>query len=147
MKELLNQLPQPIRWQVVLRSAGLLLSLILFVAIWIGTAEFLFAFPCLVFAVFLIVNTGAMLYNINNGNCIRIHGTCIGIERTGIRRRMKSITISHDDKQLKIPVRRKFSGLSIGCGVTLYLSDKAPVYEGNGGYVIDSYYALTLEEG
>ena len=46
-----------------------------------------------------------------------------------------------------ISVRRRLSGLSVGCGVTLYLSDKAPVYEKNGAYVIDSYYALSLEEG
>ena len=147
MKELFNQLPQPVRWQAVLRGAGVISFLILFVAIWAGTGEFLFAFPCLVFAVFLFVNSGIMLYNIINGNYVRIHGTCIDIERSGIRRRVKSITISHDDKQVKIPVRRKFPGLSMGCGVTLYLSDKAPVYERNGAYAIDSYYALTLEEG
>lgn len=146
MKDLFNHLPPTLRQQVMLRSAAALLFLILFIAIWVGTGEFSFALPCLMLAVFLIVNTGIMLYNIINGNYVRIHGTCTGIERTGIRRRVKSITVTHNDQQLMIPVRRRLSGLSVGCGATLYLSDKAPVYEKNGAYVIDSYYALTLEE-
>lgn len=147
MKDLLNHLPLALRQQAILRGAMALLFLILFIAIWAGTGEFSFALPCLVFVVFLIVNTSIMLYNIINGNYVRIYGTCTGIERTAIRRRVKSITVTHDGQQLMISVRRWLSGLSVGCGVTLYLSDKAPVYEKNGAYVIDSYYALSLEEG
>lgn len=147
MKDLFNHLPLALRQQATLRGAMALLFLILFIAIWVGTGEFSFALPCLVFVVFLIVNTSIMLYNIINGNYVRIYGTCTSIEKTGIRRRVKSITVTHDGQQLMISVRRRLSGLSVGCGVTLYLSDKAPVYEKNGAYVIDSYYALSLEEG
>ena len=75
MKDLFNHLPLALRQQATLRGAMALLFLILFIAIWVGTGEFSFALPCLVFVVFLIVNTSIMLYNIINGNYVRIYGT------------------------------------------------------------------------
>lgn len=147
MKELFAHLPPAIRRQMAVRSGVAMIFFILFFAIWIGTGELSFALPCLILAVFLFVNTAMMFYNIINGNYVCIHGICTSIERTGIRKRVKYITIAPDGKSVMIPIRHKVPGLVQGCGVTVFMSDKTPVYERDGGYVIDSYYTLTLEEG
>ncbi|BCZ37856.1 hypothetical protein GVanDAA622_25470 [Enterococcus faecium] len=43
---------------------------------------------------------------------------------------------------MKIPIRQRMKVLSIGDTVIIYLSDKTPVYEHEGSYMICSYYAL-----
>lgn len=146
MKELLNQLPPVLRRQVLIQRAETAMFFVLFIAIWAVTGGLPLALPCLVLTVFLFVNTRVMLNSIFKGNCICIHGICSHIEKSGIRKRMKSVTVVSDSRKLIIPVRRRIPDLSHGCGVALYLSDRAPVYEHNGTYIINSYFALTLEE-
>lgn len=147
MNKLFDHLPLALHLQVVLRGVVALLFFVLFIALWAVTKEFAFALPCLLFATFLFENTALMLYNMINGNFVCIHGICSHIERSGIRKRVRSIVLSYEGQQLLIPVHRPISGLTQGCGVTLYLSDKSTVYERNGRYIIDSYYTLILEEG
>lgn len=146
MKELLIRLPPVLRRQVLIQSAEASMFFVLFIAIWAVTGGLPLALPCLVLAVFLFVNTTVMLYSIFKGNCICIHGICSHIKRGGIRKQVKSVMVVSDCRKLIIPVHRKISGLSQGCGVALYLSDRAHVYEHNGTYIINSYFALTLEE-
>lgn len=95
----------------------------------------------------MIVNGGWLLYNSLQGNYLCVQGVCEQIETTGIRKRVKSICVSIDKNMLHVPVKRKAKGIAQGDTVILYLSDKTPVYEKDGGYMICSYYALEIKKG
>jgi len=71
---------------------------------------------------------------------------CEQIETTGIRKRVKSICISIEKNMLRIPVRRRAKSIFRGDTVVLYLSDKIPVYEKDGEYMIYNYYALEIKK-
>lgn len=146
MREALRKLPTTLRTQVLWRIGIGLLAIFLFLVIWISSREFTFAFPCLILAVFLFVNSGRMLYNIIIGSYICISGECTAVELVGLRRRVKSITVDFDGKKVVLPIKYRIRKIAAGEHVTLYLSDRTPVYEQDGIYCIYDYYALAFGE-
>ena len=147
MKEWFCQLPAALRIQILLRTCIGAVAAILFAVIWVYSREFTFALPCLILAVFLFVNGAVMAYHIFIGSFICIHGVCTMVETTGIRKRIKSIIADFDGKRVVIPVKQRIRQVLPGKNITVYLSDKTPVYEKDGDYYIYSYYALALGEG
>lgn len=147
MKEKLNTLPAPLQKQVVFRLGVGMLFLLLMVLIWILFADVYFGLPCLLLSGFLLVNGGHLFYFGSKGRYICICGTCKQIETFGIRKRIKSIEIAFDGHLVRIPIRQRMKRLSIGDTVIVYLSEKAPVYEQDGEYMVCSYYALETEKG
>lgn len=147
MRELLHQLPPALRNQIFLRIGVGLLSLFLFLVIWVWGKEFSFALPCLILAAFLCINSTRMFYNIITGSYIRIYGKCTSVELTGLRKRIKSITVDFDGKRVVLPIKYRIRQITPGETVTLYLSEKTPVYEQDGKYCVYDYYALAFGEG
>lgn len=147
MRDKFKQLPEVLQRQVLIRFIGGVVFLFLFVVIQICFVDIYFSLPCLLFGGVMIVNGSWLLYNSLQGNYLCVQGVCEQIETAGLRKRVKSICISIDKNMLHIPVKRKARGIMQGDTVVLYLSDKTPVYEKDGGYMICSYYALEIKEG
>jgi hypothetical protein len=51
------------------------------------------------------------------------------------------------DKLLTISVKERMRRLKVGDTVIVYLSKKTPVYTRDGGYWINSYYAIEIRKG
>ena len=66
------------------------------------------------------------------------------MERTVLRRRIKSVTVRLGDKLVVIPIKRRVKKLLIGTTVTLYISEKTPVDEKNGLCHIYEYLAVSF---
>lgn len=146
MKERFKQLPEALQRQVMIRAVGGIVFLILFIVIQLSFGDIYLSLPCLLFGLVTIVNGGRLLYNSLSGNYLCVQGMCEQIETTGIRERVKSICISIEKNMLRIPVRRRAKSISRGDTVVLYLSDKIPVYEKDGEYMIYNYYALEIKK-
>ncbi|MCI9491251.1 MAG: hypothetical protein HFG97_14900 [Dorea sp.] len=146
MKERFKQLPEALQRQVMIRAVGGIVFLILFIVIQLSFGDIYLSLPCLLFGLVTIVNGGRLLYNSLSGNYLCVQGMCEQIETTGIRKRVKSICISIEKNMLRIPVRRRAKSISRGDTVVLYLSDKIPVYEKDGEYMIYNYYALEIKK-
>lgn len=138
----IKQLPSALKKQLLLRVVGVLFSLILFSVIQIFTNEFVFSLPCLIFAVFLFVNLGTMLYNIIIGSYVCVRGICEHIDSVGLRKKVKSITVNLNGTSLVLPIRQHFKKILPGSTVTIYMSEKTPVYEKDGLNYAYEYYAL-----
>lgn len=138
----IKQLPSALKKQLLLRVAGVVSSLILFAVILIFTKEFVFSLPCLIFAVFLFVNLGMMLYNIIIGSYVCVQGICEHIDTVGLRKKVKSITVNLNGTSLVLPIRQRFKKILPGSIVTIYMSEKTPVYEKDGLNYAYEYYAL-----
>ena len=139
MKERFYELPAPLQKQIAIRIVGGAVFLLLFVIILLGFRDFYFSLPCLLLSGFLLINGIRLCYNSFAGNCEKI-------ETVGLRKRTKGIWVQLEGNVVKIPIRQRMKVLSIGDTVIIYLSDKTPVYEHEGNYMICSYYALGIEK-
>ena len=147
MKEKFKSLPEALQWQILSRFAGGVDFLLLFVVIMIFYRNVYLWLPSLFFMVLLIVSGSVLLYNSIKGNYVSVAGVCENIEVTGIRRRVKRITLKLEENSLTISVRHRIKKLKIGDTVIVYLSVKTPVYPTANGYDAFSYYAMEIRNG
>ena len=147
MKERFKALPEALQWQIISRLAGGVGFLLLFIVIVIFYRSLYLWLPSLFFMILLIVSGIFLLYNSLNGNYVSVAGVCENIEVTGIRRRVKRITLKLEENSLTISVRHKIKKLKLGDTVIVYLSVKAPVYSQDDGYVVLNYYAMEVRNG
>ena len=147
MKEKFKSLPEALQWQILSRFAGGVGFLLLFVVIMIFYRNMYLWLPSLFFMVLLIVSSSVLLYNSIKGNYVSVAGVCENIEVTGIRRRVKRITLKLEENSLTISVRHRIKKLKIGDTVIVYLSVKTPVYPTANGYDAFSYYAMEIRNG
>ena len=146
MKKKFDGLPAPLQKQIAVRLAGGVVFLFLFAVILIGFRDFYFALPCLLFSGFLLISGLKLCYNSLTGDYMCVQGVCEGIETASVRKRIKAILVRLEGSTVKIPVRQGMKALSVGDTVIIYLSDRTPVYERDGGYMICSYYALDMKK-
>jgi len=147
MKEKFYHLPKPFQKQMLIQLAAGAAFLLLMIAIFICFRDLYFTLPCVLMSAYLMINGGRLFYNGYRGNYVCIRGKCEEIESVGIRKRIKSIRIVFDGYSVKIPIRQRMKRITVGDTVIVYLSEKAPVYERNGEYMIGSYDVLETERG
>ena len=142
MKERFKQLPEPLQQQVIRRFAVAIVFVLLFFITLFGFWDVYLFLPCLLFAGFFIVNALRLFYT-----CIR--GDYIS-ETTAIRKRIKSLTLEYEEEAprlLTVSTHERIKRLSVGDTVTIYLSEKTPVYSRDGAYLIYGYYAVEIRKG
>lgn len=147
MKEKFKALPEVLRLQILSRFAAGAGFLVMLIVILIFYRSVYLWLPSLVFMVLLIVNGLFLLYNSINGNFVSVAGVCEHIEVTGIRKRVKSITLRLEENSLKVSVKQRIRKMKLGDTVIVYLSVKTPVYPQDDGYVVFNYYAMEVRNG
>lgn len=141
-----EQLPSALKKQILLRVTGSLISFVIFLVILISTKEFVFSLPCLIFSIFLFVNLFGLLYNILVGSYVCVTGICEQVETTGIRKRIKNVTVNFNGARMVLPIRKRIKRILIGSSVTVYMAEKTPVYEKDGINYAYEYYAIEFTE-
>lgn len=147
MREKFKALPEVLRLQILSWFVVGVGFLALSIVILIFYRSVYLWLPSLVFMVLLIVNGLFLLYNSINGNFVSVAGVCEHIEVTGIRKRVKSITLRLEESSLKVSVRQRIRKMKLGDTVIVYLSVKTPVYPQDDGYVVFNYYAMEVRNG
>ena len=150
MKERFKQLPEAMQKQIIIRFAVALFFIMLFFITVFSSGDVYLYLPCLLFTVFFIINALSLLYNSIIANYVSVKGTCIMIDATAIRKRVKSFTIECEEdssKLLTVSIRHRIKRLAVGDTVIIYLSEKTPVFSNDGGYMINGYYALEIRKG
>lgn len=147
MKDKFKNLPEALQWQILSRFAGGVGFLLLFIVIVIFYRNVYLWLPSLFFMTLLIVSGAILLYNSIKSNYVSVAGICENIEVTGIRRRVKKITIKLEENSLTISVRHRIKKLKVGDTVIVYLSVKTPVYPTANGYDTFNYYAMEIRNG
>lgn len=105
---------------------------------------------CLSFAAFAAVfasMTALLLRRCLSGQYVAVSGVFLSVERTGLRRRVKSLTVSAPPHTVKCLPRGKLSGIAVGDTVTLYIAANAPVYERDGCLLVDGCMAIEFTKG
>ena len=143
MKEQFLTIPKPLQKQVLLRLAGSILGLILFILVLIFYKDWRFWFPCVILSVTCLASAGTLFFRCVLGNYVVVEGICTDIDKSLIRKRVKAIYIRNDQFSIKIVNAKRIRNLSIGDTVTVYVADNSAVYDVDGTKVICYYLAMT----
>ena len=91
--------------------------------------------------------TALLLRRCLSGQYIAVSGVCLSVERTGLRRRVKSLDVSAPPHTVKCLPRGRLSGIAVGDTVTLYIAASAPVYERDGCLLLYGCLAIEFMKG
>lgn len=146
MKEQFKCIPKPLQKQILIRIAGAVLGLFLFILLLIFYKDWRFWIPCVILSVMCLASAGTLFYRCVFGKYVVVEGVCTDIDKTLIRRRIKAIYIRNDSFLIKIVNAKRIKNLSIGDIVTVYVADNSAVYDVDGMKVICYYLAMTKGE-
>lgn len=146
MKEQFQALPKPLQKQILIRIAGAILGLFLFILVLIFYKDWRFWIPCVILSVMCLASAGTLFYRCIFGKYVVVEGVCTDIDKTLIRRRIKAIYIRNDNFSIKIVNAKRIKNLSIGDIVTVYVADNSAVYDMDGTKIICYYLAMTKGE-
>ena len=144
MKSCFRKLPNVLRRRVLGSVAGGAIFLCVFIVSWIGTGRLTVSIPLLAMALFFLGGCGWLVYQSSHGKILTVTGICTGVEYSKIFRKSRSISVTAQDKLLKIPLRKSIP-VRIGDRITIYLSEKTPVYPYRDCYTVGSYIAIAAE--
>lgn len=143
MKEMFNQIPGPLRKVILIRLAASGASVLMLICVLLFQGEWKFAVPCVAVAIVFFVSGLQLLADCSEKKYIAIKGICSEVERTGLRKRIKSICMKQGDLAVKLPHPEFYSkSLNAGDKLVVYVSSNAPVYEVDGYQVICSTLAI-----
>ena len=146
IKENYLRLPYPLRKQVALQICTGNALFLLFVMVTVFLRDIYLSFPCLLLAGFLLISGISLFLRGIRGGYVRVIGVCTEIETFGPKKKAKRIYVQAEQGSIKIPLRRSMKRLAAGDTVTVFLTEKTPVYPYDGGFLICSYLALELGE-
>ena len=137
----IKSLPELLQRQILLRfalAAALLAFGLASTIIWRDASMLLIIAVAAVFAVLGI--------RISYRDYIVIHGICINVESTMIRRRTKVIVIRTEmnglETELRIPLRQQFRKIAIGDILDVYVDAEAQIHEWDGDFRLQSCIAI-----
>ena len=144
MKELYLKLPGALKKQIMMQLTISFTALCFFFIIMVFCKEFILAAPCLIFGIFMVIKSTSLYLNCISGNYLEINGICSNVDITRFRKKIKSISVSAENKTLKIPAQISIKKPEPGSQITLYLSKKAKLYYTDGCYIANDIYALLI---
>lgn len=144
MKEKWIKMPKALQRQVLFRSGGGGLFLMILLFLMTGSRDLYLLLPCILCIFWLAGNGFWMFLQAAGGNYMRLQGQCIRIDTAGLRKRVRAVHLALEQGTVKIPVRYRISKLSEGDTIVVYVTEKTPVYERDGEYIIGSYYTMEI---
>lgn len=133
--------------QILRRTAACAVSMLLFALALIVYGDLWLCLSFAAFAAVFAAMTALLLRRCLSGQYVAVSGVCLSVERTGLRRRVKSLTVSAPPHTVKCLPRGKLSGIAVGDTVTLYIAANAPVYERDGCLLVDGCMAIEFTKG
>lgn len=146
MRKEYMKLPDAIRREIVIRFVIGILFVVLFLVLMLSKQEYFLYLTSLLFGIYFMIDSVKLFLTGILEHYVCVQGVCSEIESSVFRKKIKSIVIDFEVGQLKIILQRKIKEVAIGDTVVVYLSDKSPVYEQDGRYVISSYYTLKIKK-
>lgn len=144
MKEKWIKMPKALQKQVLFRSGGGVLFLMILLFLMTGSRDLHLLLPCMVCMLWLAGSGFWLFLQAAEGNYMHLQGQCVRIETAGLRKWVHAVHLALEQGTVKIPVRYRIGRLSEGDTIAVYVAEKAPVYERDGIYIIGNYYAMEI---
>lgn len=146
LKENFKKIPAPLQKEILKRLGYAGLVIIVSVILILTTKDWILCIPCFFISLYLVISAAILYYNSVKGKIICITGICVEIERSRLKRTGKSISLDVEGKCVKLPFKRRIKGVQEGCEISVYMNEKAKVYNIQFGFVICDYYVLEVEK-
>ena len=143
--KIFNELPAPLRKEVIKRFLYGVAALLFFVIIQLRTKDFLLCVPCVLISLFSFFSSGIIIYHYKKGKIITIIGICVEIERKKIRKTITSILLDVDGKPVKMRIKGHKTKIYEGDSVLVYILESTKVYNYENEFVISDYYAMEVQ--
>jgi hypothetical protein len=144
----LKELPFPILNQIIKYWILAVGTLFFSIALSMAYKDFSFLLTAFAISAGLTLFSFRITNKFHNGEYLRIQGTCQRIEYTTVRKQIKSITISVEEKDktilLKLNTKKKRKSFWIGCRVEVFLDTKAAVSEKDGIHILSNHLTLSV---
>ena len=144
MKEKWIKMPKALQRQVLFRSGGGGLFLMMLLFLMTGSRDLYLLLPCILCILWLAGSGVWLCVQVAGGNYMCLQGQCIRIDTSGLRKQVRAVHLALEQGTVKIPVRYRISKLSEGDTIVVYVAEKTPVYERDGEYIIGNYYAMAI---
>lgn len=143
MKETFRNIPSPLQKVILIRFGASGAALFMLICIMLLKGHWQFLIPCLAVSIVFSVSGLQLLADCSEKKYITIRGVCSEVERTGLRKRIKSICLKQGEVAIRLPHPDYFSRtLSSGDSIVVYVASNAPVYEVDGYQVICNTLAI-----
>ena len=147
MKEKFKKIPQALQKQIIIKYGAALVSLLLMTVSLLLERNLYLPLSFLIFFAFFGFSASQLLYRSAAGQFIMICGQCIRLERTPIRRYIRTLYLWADPHTVKVQIAGKLRNINVGDAVAIYVSDNTPVYESEGYQQLSTYLAIDIFEG
>lgn len=144
MKEIFRKIPKPLCKVIALRFAAGTAALLMLGYILLSHGSWKFVIPCLAVAIVFFTAGLQLLADCSENKFITISGTCCEVERNGIRKRIKSISVRQGKQTIRLPHPNLYGKtFSTGDEIVVYVASNAPVYDVDGYQVICNILAIS----
>ena len=142
MREKFEKIPPPLQKQIIMRCGAALVSLLLMVVSLLLEGNLYLSLSVLLFFAFYGFSALQLLYRAVTDQIVVIRGHCTGLEKTPMRRRIKTLYLWSDPHTVKIQIAGKLRNVDEGDIITVYTATGTPVYE-----KLSTYLAIDILKG
>ena len=142
IREAFKTFPAVLQHQILLRLGMALGSSFFFAFCWVLFAEFVFASPFLLLAVWMGYSGLHMFRTIASGSYTRIRITCKQVITTAILKRPKAMILSTEKGDLRLRIQQRIRKPEVGEQFDLFLADNTTVYQDETGYIASAYLGI-----
>lgn len=107
MKDKFNKIPAALQKQIILRFGMGILVFFLFIIVSICYRNLYFSLPCFLLSFVLFAYGIFLFYNCIENKYLILEGTCVEVLTKRVRKKIKSIILMVDGKNLKLPIQKK----------------------------------------
>ena len=147
MREKFEKIPPPLQKQIIMRCGAALVSLLLMVVSLLLEGNLYLSLSVLLFFAFYGFSALQLLYSAVTNQIVVIRGHCTGLERTPMRRRIKTLYLWSDPHTVKIQIAGKLRNVDEGDIITVYTATGTPVSENEGCQQLSTYLAIDILKG
>ena len=124
-----------------------LVSLLLMVVSLLLEGNLYLSLSVLLFFAFYGFSALQLLYRAVTDQIVVIRGHCTGLEKTPMRRRIKTLYLWSDPHAVKIQIAGRLRNVDEGDIITVYTATGTPVYENEGYQQLSTYLAIDILKG
>ena len=147
MKARFLSLPGALQAEILRRTAECASCLVLSTLTLIVYGDLWLCLPFAAFTAVFAAMASLLLKRCLAGRYVMVAGVCTAVERTGLRRRVKSLTMTAPPYMVKCLPHGGLRSIEVGDTVTLYVASGAPVYEYCGCVLIDGCMTIEIAKG
>ena len=108
MKDKVNKIPAALQKQIILRFGMGILVFFLFIVVSIYYHNLYFSLPCFLLSFVLFAYGIFLFYNCIEKKYLILEGTCVEVLTKRVRKKIKSIILMVDGKNLKLPIQKEY---------------------------------------